>query len=302
MSSPNNAYKTRRDLSTTGATAATGILAASIGMHRGGGVQLTGTFTATLAFEETLDSGTTWIAKTVYPAGGGAGVTSATATGQWKFATGGSTNFRVRCSAFTSGPVTVDIALTEGVDPVAEQSSGTAGTASGGVQSVQGVVGGVGLPVVQTRPAIVKGTITYGQTTYGANVGVGSLVTVATGLPAGTVVRINRLAISIPTAVVTTVQNLFGHVFDANPSASTFTDNTTIALVAADIAKLIRVTSAAAGQSIGGATEWVLLTTGGLHHLTTDGSGNLYFALSCSTASLVFTGTGTLAYRLELSY
>jgi hypothetical protein len=123
MSSPNNAYKTHRDLSTTGATAETGILSCAVGMHRGGGVQLTGTFTATVQFEETLDSGTTWIAKTVYPAGGGAGVTSASATGQWKFATGGSTNFRVRCSAFTSGPIVVDLTLTEGVDPFSERGA-----------------------------------------------------------------------------------------------------------------------------------------------------------------------------------
>lgn len=139
MSSPNNAYKTYRNLSTTGATAETGILSCAVGMHRGGGVQLLGTFTATVQFEETLDGGTTWIAKTVYPAGGGAGVTSATGTGQWKFANGGSTNFRVRCSAFTSGPVEVALTLTEGVDPVAlAGGAGTAGTPSGGVQSVQG--------------------------------------------------------------------------------------------------------------------------------------------------------------------
>lgn len=123
MSSPNNAYKTHRSLTTAGATAETGILSCAVGLHRGGGVQLTGTFTGTVQFEETLDSGTTWIAKTVYPAAGGAGVTSATATGQWKFANGGSTNFRVRCSAYTSGPIVVDIVLTEGVDPIAERGS-----------------------------------------------------------------------------------------------------------------------------------------------------------------------------------
>lgn len=119
MSSPNNAYKTYRNLSTTGATAETGILSVAVGMHRGGGVQLLGTFVGTVQFEETLDSGTTWIAKTVYPVGGGAGVTSATATGQWKFACGGSTNFRVRCSAFTSGPIEVALTLTQGVDQAA---------------------------------------------------------------------------------------------------------------------------------------------------------------------------------------
>lgn len=116
----NDAFKTSLSITTTGATAATGILECAVGRKRGGGIQLTGTFTGTVQFEETLDSGTTWIAKTVYPVGGGAGVTSATATGQWKFACGGSTNFRVRCSAFTSGPIEVALTLTEGVDPIAQ--------------------------------------------------------------------------------------------------------------------------------------------------------------------------------------
>jgi len=134
MSSPNNAYKTYRSLSTTGATSAeTGILSCAVGMHRGGGVQLLGTFTATVQFEETLDSGTTWIAKTVYPAGGGRGVTSATGAGQWKFACGGSTNFRIRCSAFTSGPIGAAITLTEGVDAVALSGAGSAAPTGGGI-------------------------------------------------------------------------------------------------------------------------------------------------------------------------
>lgn len=119
----NDAFKTSLSMTTTGATAATGILECTVGRKRGGGIQITGTFTGTVQFEETLDSGTTWISKTVYPAGGGAGVTSATATGQWKFACGGSTNFRVRCSAFTSGPIVVDLTLTEGVDQIAARGA-----------------------------------------------------------------------------------------------------------------------------------------------------------------------------------
>jgi hypothetical protein len=122
-----NAFKANRSLTTTGATEATGIAEVYGGGHRGGGVQLTGTFTGTVQFEESLDGGTTWIAKTVFPAAGGGGVTSATATGQWKFALGGGTHFRARCSAFTSGPIVVDIALTRGVDAI-----GLTGSASGG--------------------------------------------------------------------------------------------------------------------------------------------------------------------------
>jgi hypothetical protein len=125
-----NAFKANRSLTTTGATEATGIVEVYGGGHRGGGVQLTGTFTGTVQFEETLDGGTTWIAKTVFPAAGGGGVTSATATGQWKFALGGGTHFRARCSAFTSGPIVVDIALTRGVDAIGLAGSASAAAAT----------------------------------------------------------------------------------------------------------------------------------------------------------------------------
>lgn len=160
----NDAFKTSLSMTTTGATAATGILECAVGRKRGGGIQLTGTFTGTVQFEETLDSGTTWITKTVYPVGGGAGVTSATATGTWKFACGGSTNFRVRCSAFTSGPIVVDLTLTEGVDPLAGSGAPTGGAAAateyetvaaGQTAQVLGATGAVGdyLSHVVLQPA-----------------------------------------------------------------------------------------------------------------------------------------------------
>jgi hypothetical protein len=101
---------------TAAATTKAGALFASCGASRGGGIQLSGTWVGTILFEQSIDSGTTWIAKTVYPAAGGAGVTTVAANGQWKFSCGGETHIRVRCSAFTSGPIVVDLALTAGVD------------------------------------------------------------------------------------------------------------------------------------------------------------------------------------------
>jgi hypothetical protein len=168
----NDAYKTSLSITTAGTTAATGILECAVGRKRGGGIQLTGTFVGTVQFEETLDSGTTWIAKTVYPAGGGVGVTSAAATGQWKFACGGSTNFRVRCSAFTSGPIVVDLTLTEGVDPIAGSGAATGGSgaateyetvAAGQTAQVLGATGATGdyLSHVILQPA----ALTAGTTT-----------------------------------------------------------------------------------------------------------------------------------------
>lgn len=135
---------------TLGLTAAasdkTGALTAACGASRGGGFQLSGTWVGTVTFEQSLDAGTTWVGKTVYPANGGAGVTTATANGQWKFPCGGETHVRARCSAFTSGPIVVDASFTAGSDTSAN-GLGTAGTPAGPVQSVQGVVGGTPLNV-----------------------------------------------------------------------------------------------------------------------------------------------------------
>lgn len=70
---------------------------------------VSGTFTATVQFEATID-GTNWFSVGVHTAAvafGGAVVTSATAAGQWR---GDVTEYkavRVRCSAYTSGTIVV---------------------------------------------------------------------------------------------------------------------------------------------------------------------------------------------------
>lgn len=166
---PVQGFRFTGNLVAAGSTDATAVVCAP-GKSRGGGIQLSGTFVGTVQFEQSLDNGTTWISKTVYPAAGGAGVTSATATGQWKFKAGGETYIRVRCSAFTSGPITVDIVLTAGEDAVVG-GGGTAGTPSGGVQSVQGVSGGTALAVAEKGFSSIFATLTRptNTTAYAAN-------------------------------------------------------------------------------------------------------------------------------------
>jgi hypothetical protein len=125
MSPPNQGFKSSKSLAATDASGALALISAC-GASRGGGIQLSGTWVGTVQFEQTLDNGTTWIAKTVYPALGGAAVTSATANGQWKFACGGETQVRVRCSAFTSGTIVVDANFTSGLDQAVVGSGASA--------------------------------------------------------------------------------------------------------------------------------------------------------------------------------
>ena len=123
----NNAYRAVKSLTSAGTTAATGIIFVPTGLHRGAGIQILGTFTATLSFEQTFDNGTTWVALTVYPYNGGSGVTSTTGTGYWKCNLSGVDHIRVRASAYTSGTAEVNIVLTTGSH---ETAAGTAGLGS----------------------------------------------------------------------------------------------------------------------------------------------------------------------------
>lgn len=69
-------------------------------------LQVTGTFSATVTWEGTLD-GTNWIAIVVLNRNAGTQATTATAAGLYLANVAGLALFRARVSAFTSGAVTV---------------------------------------------------------------------------------------------------------------------------------------------------------------------------------------------------
>jgi hypothetical protein len=77
------------------------------------GIQVTGTFTGTLRFQSSQDEGVTWVTHTVVVAPTTASsptqVTTATSTGNWVANVAGFTNFRVTCTAYTSGTATVTL-------------------------------------------------------------------------------------------------------------------------------------------------------------------------------------------------
>ena len=72
-------------------------------------IAVSGTFVATLQFEQSGNNGVTWVAATGSPQPAGGGVTLATAAGLWTFNVGSLTDLRVRASAYTSGTAAIVI-------------------------------------------------------------------------------------------------------------------------------------------------------------------------------------------------
>lgn len=150
------------------------------------------------------------------------------------------------------------------------------------------------------RTTTLKGTIAVGTASSGAQKCVGGLVTVNTGLPAGAEVRIQELSIAALQAAVSTPQSLLAHIFEQNPSASTFTDNATLSLHADDLAKLAWQGTVAIASATGGGASWLAAPDRGA---IVDANGRLYFSIASAAASLVFAAApATLAYRLGLRY
>lgn len=79
-------------------------------------VQLTGTWTGTIAVEVGND-GATFVPARAFPVGGGAYVSSFTANGAWMVPTGGMLYFRLRATSWTSGTAVVTTRPTPAVVP-----------------------------------------------------------------------------------------------------------------------------------------------------------------------------------------
>ena len=74
-------------------------------------VQVTGTFSATITFEASVD-GTNYVAFNMTPSNSGTDASTASAAGAFTKATGAYSAFRARCSTYSSGSPVVTIRYT----------------------------------------------------------------------------------------------------------------------------------------------------------------------------------------------
>lgn len=71
-------------------------------------VQVTGTLSATITFEATVD-GTNWVAFNMVPSNSATPASTTTAVGAWSASTGGYAGIRARCSTYSSGSPVVTV-------------------------------------------------------------------------------------------------------------------------------------------------------------------------------------------------
>ncbi len=92
--------------------------------------QLTGTWTATVTFEGTVN-GTDWVVADFWPGSGGSPQTTTTGNGVFLAATGGFQTVRARASAFTSGTISVSARTAPATGKMlASLAGGSGGTSS----------------------------------------------------------------------------------------------------------------------------------------------------------------------------
>jgi len=185
-------------------------------------------------------------------------------------------------------------------------SAGTAGTPSAQVLSIQGVAGGTGVPLGAAEAHIgeVGGnqiTVTVAQTVtassaYSAGNAVGGLITIAGAArvsgasgAAGTSGLLQSVVVNAKSAQTTQMDLI---VFSANPTGSTCTDKTAIAVAAADFDKVLGVAHV---------TDWTNLGTPSVGQAQ---NLSIPYALASSTTlygCLVTRGTPTFAATSDIS-
>jgi hypothetical protein len=197
----------------------------------------------------------------------------------------------------------------------AASGSGTAADpfvpSAGALAAGSAVIGKVGIDqttpgttnlvqVLGSQPAIIKGSLNNGQTAYASgNLCVGGIFAIPTGAQAGAVITGGTFKLEALFADVTTLAANSLLTFDANPTGSTFTDNTTAAIVAADLSK-VGTSVISSSWTANAATYLSQVFT--LERQIVGASGNVWAAVICVTATQVFRATNVLKWQAKLLF
>lgn len=142
-------------------------------------------------------------------------------------------------------------------------------------------------------------TVTVTAATYAALQSVGGLVTLANAArvaAGGGDVTAITLDSASTTAINATIRVWF---FDANPTGSTFTDNGTFNIVAADVPKVIGYEDVALWAS-GGSSNASIGKTGSVSLPFKLASGTTVYMAMQTLAAAVFSGTGVLSANVNI--
>lgn len=165
--------------------------------------------------------------------------------------------------------------------------------ANGGLK-VEGVAGGVQVPISAASRAKISPSITVTAATYSANQSVGGKLTLSSvNSSSGRSLVIEKIVLrSASTTAITATFRVF--LFDADPSGSTYTDNGTFNTVAADISKAIGFVDITLWADAGTSSHASVGDSGPLA-IPAKPSGTALYACIQTLGAPVFSGTSVLS-------
>lgn len=157
------------------------------------------------------------------------------------------------------------------------------------------------------NPKEIAGTLTPQATAYALAQSLGGLITVDIGAALGVSmankwIRIYLVDIVLRADAAPTNQTIAPVLFNANPSASTFTDQTTSVLAAADVSKVVNwfsISASGGSNVVGNAINWLTqwTTHNGLM-IKCDANGCIYMALMLGGACTPGAGAA-VSWRVQ---
>lgn len=252
-------------------------------------VQVTGTFTAVINFEGSVD-GSNWVALQAIPSGSSTPVTSVSSAGVWVVPVSGFTQMRARLTWTSGTSVTVLGAPTAKVQSVISAGGTVNATLTASELHIGEVHGAV--TVVSVTPTVTAGA--YNATTKNS---VGGKQTLAGA------VRTSGGTAILQSVLVTDKGNqkapLTILLFDSDPTGGTYTDNGQVNL-STDISKVIRRINVTAGdyETIDNSgTDYAIAEVGPISKLVKAASGTSLYAVILTTGTPTYVSTSDLTLR-----